>query len=72
MGTVPRIGVRPRGRYVNIDADDIEIGYITLTPSGQIDVVWAYEYGNRWLVEVACECYRAVLAASAVSSTPSR
>jgi len=72
MGTVPRIGVRPRGRYVNIDADDIEIGYLTVTSNGRIDVVWAYDYGNRWLVEVACECYRAALTAIPISSAASR
>jgi hypothetical protein len=61
MSHLPRLGVRPRGRHVNIDADDTEIGYLTITTDGQVDRVWAYDFGDRWLVEVVCECYRAML-----------
>ncbi len=71
MSTVPRVGIRPRGRYVNIDADDIEIGY-TVTTDGRIDHVWAYEYGNRWLVDVASECHRAVLASTTIGTSSAR
>jgi hypothetical protein len=51
MSTLPRVGIRPRGRYVNIDADDTEIGYLTVTPNGKIDRVWAYDLSGRWLVD---------------------
>ncbi len=69
MSNVPRVSVRPRRRYVNIDADDTEIGYLTVTTDGQVDRVWAYELGDRWLVEVVCECYRAVLAWTTITTS---
>ncbi len=62
MSQISRVRVRPRGRYRNIDADDTEIGYLTVTTDGQVDHVWAYEYGDRWVVDVVAECYRAVVA----------
>ncbi len=70
MSNLPRLGLRPRGRYVNIDADDTEIGYLTITTEGQADRAWAYDLGDRWLVVVAYECYRAVLA-STTATRPS-
>ncbi len=67
MSNLPRLGVRPRGRYANIDADGAEIGYLTITTDGQVDRAWAYDLGDRWLVDVVHECYRAVLANTAAT-----
>jgi hypothetical protein len=69
MHTVPRVGIRPRGRYVNIDADDAEIGYLTVTTRGKIDRVWAYDLSDRWLVDLVYDCYRAVLASVTVATS---
>jgi hypothetical protein len=69
MSNVPRVSVRPRGRYVNIDADDTEIGYLTITTEGQVERVWAYDLGDRWLVEVVYECYRAVLGGTTITTS---
>lgn len=62
MSQIPRVRVRPRERYRNIDAAGTEIGYLTVTTDGQVDHVWAYEYGNRWVVDVVAACYQAVVA----------
>lgn len=68
MSQVPSVRVRPRGRYRNIDADDTEIGYLTVTTDGQVDHVWAYEYGDRWVVDVVAACYRAVVAGTTIGT----
>jgi hypothetical protein len=68
MRTAPRVSIRPRGRYVNVDADDAEIGYLTVTTDGKIDRVWAYDLNDRWLVDLVYDCYRAVVGTTIMAS----
>jgi hypothetical protein len=63
MNRNPNISVRPNGRFINIDADGAEVGYLLLANDRSVTHSWAYEYEDRWLIRVVAECYQLAMRA---------
>jgi hypothetical protein len=63
MNRNPNISVRPNGRFINIDADGAEVGYLLLAHDRSVTHSWAYDYDDLWLIRAVSECYQLAMRA---------